>query len=198
MARNALTCRVDLQGTLRTPNTTSAGSPMKTVLKIIFLVLLLPLFCFGQDEENFPPISYLRGDYRSVSVVAHVSVREAEITAKIGTGYENWKITSEVLEPFKGRVRKGQVIEYFQGVEAGAKREIFMGQKIIFLLAEYKADKKALRYSVLENSTLPHTEDRVRKLRIIRRSYAKRPRAKNASKRRPATIEYCSWPPTAY
>jgi hypothetical protein len=100
-------------------------------------------------------------------------MREAEITGRIG-GYENWKVTSQVLESFKGRFRKGDVIQYFQGAEAGLKKEFFKGEKLIFLLAEYEADKKTLRYSILENSTLPHRADLVRKLRLIRRSDAKR------------------------
>lgn len=88
-------------------------------------------------------------------------------------GYENWKISAEVLEPFKGRFRKGDVIEYFHGAEAGFKREYFTGEKIVFLLAERDPDRK-LRYSVLENSTLPHTKDRVTKLRAIKSSLSKR------------------------
>ena len=149
------------------------GALMKTLIKISVFILLLPLYASAQDEENFPPLSYLRSDYKSVSVVAHVLLRDAEISGRIG-GYENWKIAAEVLEPFKGRIRKGDVIEYFQGTEAGLKKEYFKGEKIIFLLAEYEGEKKTLRYSALENSTLPHTADRVRKLRIIKRSYAKR------------------------
>ena len=146
---------------------------MKTVVKISIFVLLLPLCASAQHEESWPSLSYLRNDYRSVSVVAHVLLRDAEITGRIG-GYENWKITAEVLEPFKGRIRKGDVIEYFQGAEAGLKKEYFKGEKIIFLLADREGEKKTLRHSALENSTLPHTADRVRKLRIFKRSYAKR------------------------
>lgn len=146
---------------------------MKTVVKVGILVLLLPLSPSAQHEESWPSLSYLRNDYRSVAVVAHVLIREAEITGRVG-GYENWRVASEVLESFKGRIRKGDVIEYFQGTEAGLKKEYFKGEKIIFLLADYDVEKKTVRYSVLENSTVPHTADRVRKLRMIRRSYAKK------------------------
>ena len=146
---------------------------MKTVIKVSILVLLLPFSSSAQDEDNWPPLSYLRSDYRAVSVVAHVLIRDAEITARIG-GYENWKIVAEVIESFKGRPRKGDVIEYFQGTEAGLKKENFKKEKIIFLHAENDPEKKTLRYSALENSTLPPTADRLRKLRIIRRSYARR------------------------
>jgi hypothetical protein len=146
---------------------------MKTVVTVIVFVLLLPLYASAQREESWPSLSYLRNDYRSVSVVAHVLLREAEITGRVG-GYENWRVAAEVLESFKGRIHKGDVIEYFQGAEAGLKKEYFKGEKIIFLLAEYEGEKKTLKYSVLENSTLPYTADRVGKLRIIKRSYAKR------------------------
>jgi len=146
---------------------------MKTLVKMSILVLLLPLSTSAQHEESWPSLSYLRSDYRSVSVVAHVIIREAEITARVG-GYENWKVAGEVLESFKGRIRKGAVIEYFHGAEAGLKKEYFNGEKIIFLLADYDVKNKTQRYSVLENSTLPHAPDRARKLRLIRRSYARR------------------------
>ena len=74
---------------------------------------------------------------------------------------------------FKGEFSTGEVIEYFHGAEAGLKKEYFKGEKIIFLLAEPDEEKKTIRYSVLENSTLPHTAERARKLRMIQRSYVK-------------------------
>jgi hypothetical protein len=150
---------------------------IKTVIRVgvllLLLLLLLPIAGSAQPEESWPSLSYLRNDYKSVSVVAHVLIREAEITGRIG-GYENWKVTSEVLGSFKGRFRKGAVIEYFQGAEAGLKKEYFTGEKIVFLLGEYDKEKKTVRYSVLENSTLPYTADRARKLKIIKGSYAKK------------------------
>jgi len=142
-------------------------------VKLSFLTLCLLLLAVTvlsqQQQESWPSLSYLRNDYRSVAVVAHVLIREAEITGRVG-GYENWRVAVEVLESLKGRLRKGDVIEYFHGAEAGLTKEYFKGEKIIFLLADYDIEKKTLRYSVLENSTLPYTADRVRKLRRIRRS----------------------------
>lgn len=139
------------------------------LLKTCFVFLVLPSCVFAQDDENWPSLSYLRSDYKAVAVVANIRIERAEITGRVG-GYENWKVNAVVLESFKGRLKKGDALEYFHGAEAGLKREYFNGEKIVFLLAEHDKDKK-LHYSVLENSTLPYTEDRIRKLRSIRKSF---------------------------
>ena len=133
------------------------------------MFVALPISLRAQDDDNWPSLGYLRSDYKAVAIVAHVRVQQAENTGRIG-GYENWRIVCEVLEPFKGKFKKGDTIEYFHGAEAGFKRETFMGEKLVFLLADYDRERK-LHYSVLENSTLPYNEDRVRKLRIIKRSF---------------------------
>jgi hypothetical protein len=140
----------------------------------VLIVLLLPSGLLAQGDDEWPPLSYLRSDYRAVSIVAHIRIKEAEITSRIG-GYENWRVVAEVLEPFKGRFKKGDVFEYLHGAEAGFKQEYFTGEKIVFLLAERDKDRK-LRYTVLENSTLAHTPDRVNKLRVIKRRATKRPK----------------------
>ena len=157
----------DLHGKYTDPVTT-----LKLLVKAFVLLLVLPIVVLAQDDENWPSLSYLRNDYKAVAVVAHIRIRQAEITGRVG-GYENWKIIAEVLEPFKGRFRKGDVIEYFHGAEAGFKREYFTGEKIVFLLAERDRERK-LHYAVLENSTLPHTKDRITKLRAIKSSFTKR------------------------
>lgn len=82
-------------------------------------------------------------------MVAHVLIREAEITGRVG-GYENWRVRAEVIKLFKGEFATGEVIAYFHGAEAGLKKEYFKGEKIIFLLAEPDEEKKTIRYSVLE------------------------------------------------
>ncbi len=146
---------------------------MKTIITAAIFVLLLPVGLLAQNDDKWPPMNYLRSDYKSVRVVAHVRIRESEIVNQI-PGYDNWKIVAEVIEPFKGKFRKGEVIEYFHGAEAPSKKEFFTGEKIVFLLAEYDKEKKALRYSVLENSTLAPAPDRVKKLRMIKKSLARK------------------------
>lgn len=140
---------------------------MRPLLKTLIVLLVLPVCVLAQDDDEWPPLSYLRSDYKAVSVVAHIRIKEAEITSRI-VGYENWRIRAEVLESFKGKFKKGDAIEYLHGAEAGFSPKYFTGEKIVFLLAEREPDRK-LKYVVLENSTLPFAEHSVKKLRLIRR-----------------------------
>jgi hypothetical protein len=140
---------------------------LKLLLKIFLVLMVAPVCVSAQDDEEWPSLSYLRSDYKAVAVVAHIRIKEAEITNRI-VGYENWRIRGEVIESFKGKFKKGDPIEYMHGAEAGFKQEYFTGEKIVFLLAEREKERKY--YAVLENSTLPYTEDRVKKLRMIRSS----------------------------
>ena len=142
---------------------------LKPLLRKTFLVLLvLPACVCAQDDDDWPSLDYLRHDYRSVPIVAHIRIEKAEISSRVG-GYENWKIRAVVIEPFKGKLKKGDVFTYFHGAEAGFKREYFSGEKIIFLLAE-RGEDRTIHYAVLENSTLPPNSDRIKKLRRIKKS----------------------------
>ena len=64
---------------------------MKSLIKLGILALLLPFTSFAQPDDDWPSLSYLRNDFKAVSAVAHVRVREAEISGTVG-GYENWRI----------------------------------------------------------------------------------------------------------
>jgi len=146
----------------------------QTIILCLLVFLGVPVLARAQDGDDWPSLSYLRSDYRQVAVVAHVRVRDAELVKTIG-GYEDWHLAGEVLEPFKGKFRKGQTVEYYHGAEKPVRRELFLGEKIVFLFRNYVREEKRWVLAVLENSTLPYTEDRVRKLRKIQHSTRKKP-----------------------
>src|ERR1043166_8842192 len=142
---------------------------MRLFLLTLVLTGLMPATPAAPQDNNWPPLSYLKSDYRRVTVVAHVHVREAEIVNTIG-GYEDWHIVGDIVEPFKGKFRKGQTVEFYHGAEKGARKEMFLGDKIIFLERHYVEKEKRWVFAVLENSTLPYTKNSVEKLRRIKRS----------------------------
>ena len=148
---------------------------MKLVSIAFLFLFVFPLLSVAQDDEKWPPLSYLRHDYHEAKMVAHVRVREAEIVNRIG-GYEDWRIVCDVVETFKGNLRKGQEFVFYHGAEAGFKKEIFLGDKIIFVIRNYVEKEKKWVNAVIENSTLPYNEDRGEKLRMIARSPRHKPR----------------------
>lgn len=141
----------------------------RTIILCFIIFLGAPILVRAQDGDDWPPLSYLRSDYLQVAVVAHVRVREAEIVKTIG-GYEDWHLVGDVIEPFKGKFRKGQTLEFYHGAEKGFRKEIFLGDRIVFLYRNYVREDKRWVYAVLENSTLPFNEDRAAKLKKIQRS----------------------------
>lgn len=152
--------------------TTALGvRKMSKFLKPLILLSVLSVIgvpeVAAQTSDEWPPISYLRNDYRQVSVVAHVRVNQADVVNTIG-GYEDWHLVGEVVESFKGKFRPGAKIEFYHGAEKGARRELFRGDKIIFLERNYVEKEKRWVLAVLENSTLPYSESTARKLRKIR------------------------------
>jgi|SRR5687767_509740 len=53
----------------------------------------------ARQNDSWPSLSYLKNDYGS-ALVAHVLIREAEITGRVG-GYESWRVRAEVIKLFK-------------------------------------------------------------------------------------------------
>ena len=149
----------------------------RMLLGPLLLLLLLPLAAAAQADQQWPPLSYLRSDYRSSAIVAHVRVTEAEVASRI-VGLEDWRVSCEIIEPFKGNVRKGGRLTYYHGAEAGFRKELFLGEKIIFLQRNFHDKEKQWVYAAIENSTLAYNEDRVRKLRIIKQSAQRKPPTK--------------------
>ena len=137
-------------------------------LFLILLFLAFPIGTHAQEDEDWPPLSYLRNDYRESKVVARVKVKQADIVNQIG-GYEDWHLIAEMVEPFRGTFKKGDTIDYYHGAEKGFRKETFLGDKLIFLHRNFVEKEKRWVLAVIENSTLPYTEDRGQKLRKIRR-----------------------------
>jgi hypothetical protein len=146
---------------------------IRILFGLLFALALTTSATAQNDDDNWPSLSYLRSDYRQVRVVARVNVRTAEIVNRIG-GYEDWHLVGEVIEPFKGKFRQADPIDFYHGAEKGFRRELFLGDKIVFLDRNYVEKEKRWVWAVLENSTLAYNDDRAQKLRRIRRSQLKR------------------------
>ena len=136
------------------------------------LLMVLPSAALAQDDPNWPSLSYLRSDYRESVVVAHVRVTEAEVVNRI-PGLEDWRVVCEVIEPFKAKSGRDKRLPFTTAPKRDLKRIISL-RIIVFLHRNYHEQEKRWVYAVIENSTLPYNEDRIQKLRRIKRAAAAR------------------------
>lgn len=110
----------------------------------------------------------LRHDYPQVAVVAHVWCDTAQAVGRIGgrTGYITYRVSGRVIEPFKGRLRRGQKLVYSSMAEASYPAAFYRGDKILFLNLVRAKDKWV--YSALENSTHQATTKNLIVMRQLR------------------------------
>ena len=138
---------------------------VRPILACTLILWLIPLPALAQDDEEWPPLDYVRNDYQAVQVVAHVQGFGATLVSQI-PGYDTWRVSCVVLEPFKGPFAGGDTLMYFHGVEAPSRPGMFSEERVVFLLAENNAEW-GFYYAALENSTLPASETLLGKLRSV-------------------------------
>jgi hypothetical protein len=140
---------------------------------LLFVILGFGIVAAAQASD-WPSVSYLRNDLRESAVAAHVWVSDAKVVHKIG-GYEDWQLTGTVKEAFKGPVRRGSKLTFYIAADSGLTRDKFLRGRIVFLKRNYVEMEHRRVYAAIENSTLPYSRARVRRLRsIVRPALGKR------------------------
>jgi hypothetical protein len=145
---------------------------MKKILLIVLALTTFALTASAQDGRNERPLESLRSDYNQVGVVAHVRVKNIKLAAP---GIHSlYLLQGEVVESFKGRVRRGQKLDFYMSVEEGFDINTRLGDWIVFLEASSNTPNHKRGWFALENSSLPHSKKIVARMRKIK--YADRRR----------------------
>lgn len=121
---------------------------------------------FTQESSDDPPFSNLRSDYHQVGIVARVKVKEVKFVAP--DIHLLYILRGEVIEPFKGKLRRGQAIEFYLFVEEGFDVNSRLGDWIVFLERSSNTPDKKWGWFALENSSLPYSQRLASKLRRIK------------------------------
>ena len=142
---------------------------MKLISRIscgVLLALVMPVATTGFQE---PPNSRasITDDYRQVTIVAHVDVQKVERVEQIG-GYVIYRITSKMLELFKGKFPSDTDFIYYVQIEYGIDMDHYKGPKIVFV--SLHNNDEATEYRALENSDREPTEKVIKVLRELKRS----------------------------
>jgi len=140
---------------------------------LLLLCVVGTLFSYSCASENeYYSYDYLKNDYDQVAVVASVDVKKAKAVDSIGdkeVGYVRYLIRCQVIEPFKGDIKRGQVLEYYSVAEKGYNIENYRGTRIVFLSSLFDKKKEDWVLSELENSARPASKAIIKKMRKIKR-----------------------------
>jgi len=140
---------------------------------LLLLCVVSTLFSYSCASENeYYSYDYLKNDYDEVAVVASVDVKRVRAVDSIGdkeAGYIRYLIRCHVIEPFKGAIKSGQVLEYYSVAEKGYNPESYRGNKIVFLSSLFDKQKEDWVLSELENSARPASMAIIKKMRKIKK-----------------------------
>lgn len=142
---------------------TSLTSLMKSIVTVccgLLLLLAIPVATALPQGPNSR--SSITADYRQVNIVAHVNVRKTERIEQIGD-YQIYRVTSDILELFKGTFPRNNNFVYYMQVEAGYNMDHYPGEKIVFV--SFHNNDEATEYRALENSD---REPAVKVVKILR------------------------------
>ncbi len=157
---------------------------MWKIFLLIFIGSVFSCSAFAQEDWDNPPLSRLRSDYNQVGIVARVKVKSVEFAAP--DIHPLYLLQSEVVEAFKGNVKRGRTLRFYLSVEEGFDVNSRLGDWIVFLEGSANTPDKKWGWFVLENSSLPYSNKLVAKLRRIRntnvRLRKKRPRTTHSTR----------------
>ena len=127
--------------------------------------------CLGARAQHgrdyYPTFEQLRSDYRQVALVAHVKVKSLKFAAP--GPHDLYAAESEVVEPLKGRLRRGQPLRFYMAFEQGVKTDRWLGEWIVFLESSDNSPDGRRSWFTLENSSLPYSEVIIAEMRKVRR-----------------------------
>lgn len=147
--------------------------------------MLPPVGGFAQNRSDWP-MQYIRSDYNQVSIVAHVRIKSVNFAAP--DIHPLYLAQSEVIESFKGKLKRGQSFEFYISAEEDYNINKVLGERIVFLIGSANTPNRKWGWFELENSNLPVSKKNLAKVRQIK--YAnKRLRRKRSMTSHPTGVD---------
>jgi hypothetical protein len=141
---------------------------MNKLLRAICLSLIACSVLAAQDIY-VPPLRRLRNDYRQVSIVAHVRALGTKYMDEIGS-HVLYEVRCQIVEPFKGRIKRGQSFVYYEDMQKGYDPQLYLGDRVVFLVGSINGLTKRWGWFTLENSTQLYSAKTAGGLRRIKSS----------------------------
>jgi hypothetical protein len=141
-------------------------------MRKLLIILILILLSIGITAQ-VRPFSELKSDYQQVQIVAYVKIKSIKYAAP--DVYPLYVVQSEIIEPFKGKIKRGQTLEFYLHIEDGENRDLnnHLGNRIVFLKGRYPVPKGGKGWYELENSRVNASKKAVSQMRRIKGSVRK-------------------------
>lgn len=133
---------------------------------LLLICLLLTLASGANAQNDTRPFSQLKGDYNQVGIVAHVRITSIEFAAP--DVHPLYVARSEIIEPFKGKLKRGQPLEIYLHLEEDYDANQLLGEWIVFLESERPVPSGGKGWYQLENSSLRPSKRIVAQMRRIK------------------------------
>ncbi len=139
---------------------------MKKLFMAIYILSAITIIAYAQDDSATQPFSQLKNDYNQVGIVAHVKIKEIKFAAE--DVHPLYVARSEIIESFKGKIKRGQQLEFYFNAEEGYDVNRILGERIVFLEGNYPLPPGGKGWYELENSSLLPSQTNVAKMRKIK------------------------------
>lgn len=135
------------------------------------ILVLVALFCIGanaQNSFNGRDFAGIKKDYNQVGIVAHVKIKSIKFAAP--DVHPLYVVESEIIELFKGKVKKAQSFTfYFHAEEDYDVKQLIGNEWVVFLEGKFPIPPGGNGWYELENSKLPPSKMLSKKLKQLRK-----------------------------
>ncbi len=156
---------------------------MKRLPLTLIACLALSVGARAQDKSAEIPLGLVASDYKEASVVARVRVKDTAAGNSDGI-YYRFTAYCEVVEPFKGDLKRGQQLEFRVRAEQGYDHKQMRGDRVAFLKKVFDKNTGSYFYQDLENSVYPYSDAMAAKLRRLKSQKARAPKRAKAGRPR--------------
>jgi hypothetical protein len=139
---------------------------MKNLILTVFILVASGVGALAQENPNTEPLSQLKSDYNQANIVAHVKVKSIKFAAQ--DVHPLYVVQSEIIEPFKGKIKRGQRLEFYIRLEDDYDINRFLGERIVFLEVKIPIPYGGIRLFAMENSSRPASKATLARMRKIR------------------------------
>lgn len=138
------------------------------LLAVLFFVVLFSIGADAQESFGGRDFSGIKADFKAVGAVVHVKIKTIELAAE--AAHPLYKVESEVVETFKGKIGKGKAFTFYFNAEENYNPQPLVDKEwIVFLERQRPIPSGGNGWYQLENSTIPASEKLGRRLRKLKK-----------------------------